>query len=160
MWQISVRFYKNTWNALLIFIYKPNTVVWLTKQRQHYIVCTEALIISEISMAWSTGMDPLLGMTMCGSQILFFEHPSFLSCHTTFPWWFGYFQRATGSCPLSCSLHTRVVCRVLRVGRPPAASPVHPCSSHLISFYILRVRGAWSSLGAMYPNHISTQANP
>lgn len=33
-------------------------------------------------------------------------------------------------------------------------------SSHLISFCILRVRGAWSSHGAVYPNHISTRANP
>ena len=33
-------------------------------------------------------------------------------------------------------------------------------SPHLLSFDILRVRGAWSSRGAMYPNHISTRANP
>ena len=32
--------------------------------------------------------------------------------------------------------------------------------SLLISFCILRVRDAWSSRGAMYPNHISTRANP
>lgn len=34
----------------------------------------------------------------------------------------------------------------------------HP--SHLIPMDIGRVRGAGSSRGAMYPNHISTQANP
>ena len=38
--------------------------------------------------------------------------------------------------------------------------PFIPFPSLLISFCILRVRDAWSSRGAMYPNHISTRANP
>lgn len=43
---------------------------------------------------------------------------------------------------------------------PILSHPILFLPAHLISFCILRVRGAWSSRGAMYPNHISTRANP